>query len=113
MPFPGLGGTEIATLRIIRASRGYGVEHVALYFEPEDKLLNAFRQEHVPAFPCERPFPSLLRHSVRFWRQSQGLARELKRLKVDLVHCAATFWLPTPGGAGGTSCEPARPLSCP
>ncbi len=88
MPFPGLGGTEIATLRVIQASARHGVESVALFFEPTEELLNAFRKEQVPVMCPERPFPSLVRRSPKFWKQSYALARELKRLRVDLVHCA-------------------------
>jgi len=88
MPFPGMGGTEVATLRIIRASGRYGVKHVAVFFQGNEALLDAFRKEQVPSISWECPSPSLVRRSIQFLGESRKLARELKRLEVDLVHCA-------------------------
>ena len=87
LPSPFVGGTEHATLRIVEAVSGD--EFTSTVFCPdapgpvhqlfEDHGLAAVRYAAVePSYRNPRPF----------LKASYELARELKRRKVDLIHCA-------------------------
>lgn len=87
MPWPTVGGTEQATLRIAEAVRPYGFESVA--FCPSEKspvheMFAAAGFETVSYHPVEHSY----RRAWPFLRYSWQLAREFRRSKIDLVHCA-------------------------
>lgn len=86
LPFPGVGGTEIATRRIADGVRGFGVESRALLLRPTDPQTSYLREAGIPCTVAQpRPEPSF-RRGARFLRESWGLARACR--DVDLVHCA-------------------------
>lgn len=86
LPFPGVGGTEIATRRVIDAVRRFGVESRALLLRPTAELGDYLRSAGVPfIIPEIVPEPSI-RRGFRFLADSRALARI--SMGVDLVHCA-------------------------
>jgi glycosyltransferase involved in cell wall biosynthesis len=86
MPYPGVGGTEIATRRVVDAVRPFGVESRALLLRPTAEQRDYFRAAGVPTVtPAVVPEPSF-RRGLRFLRDSRALARAT--MDVDLVHCA-------------------------
>jgi glycosyltransferase involved in cell wall biosynthesis len=87
LPFPGVGGTEVATRRVADAVRPYGVQSAALLLQPTPDQLAYFEDAGMPCFSgLRRPEPSLVRHAGPFLRDSWTLARICARF--DLVHCA-------------------------
>jgi len=86
LPFSGVGGTELATLRIALAVRPFGIESVAYCFENDESLRTLLAANAIPAIQWPAP-QSSIRGGVRFFKQSLAFARELKRQKVDLLHC--------------------------
>ncbi|WP_352431827.1 glycosyltransferase [Pyrinomonas sp.] len=87
MPWPTVGGTEQATLRIAEAVRPYGFESVAFCFgerAPVHEIFAAAGFETVSYHPVEHSY----RRVWPFLRYSWRLAREFKRRRVDLIHCA-------------------------
>ena len=89
MPYPGVGGTEIATRRIADAVRPFGVQSDALLLRPtEDQV--AYLQDAGIACIADvpRPEPSLVREAPRYLQASKALARLCARY--DVVHCADT-----------------------
>lgn len=87
LPFPGVGGTEIATRRIADAVRPYGVHSAALLLQPTADQLAYFEDAGVPCFAdLRRPEPSFVREAPAFLRDSWATARICARF--DLVHCA-------------------------
>lgn len=86
LPWPGVGGTEHATLRIIRAA-GEGLRHTAFCL-PYAPLVGGFFREagiETGAWCPENPD---WRHVRGLLYRARELARELRRRQVDLVHCA-------------------------
>lgn len=87
LPFPGVGGTEIATRRVADAVRPYGVQSAALLLRPTDDQIAYFEDAGIPCFAeLRRPEPSLVREAGMFLRDSWAAARICARF--DLVHCA-------------------------
>ena len=87
LPYPTIGGTEQATLRIMRAVEPHGVESIAVsLFDSEDlRCFFGDANRRIMAWPA--PEPSL-RRAGQFYAKSRALANEFRRLGVDLVHCA-------------------------
>ena len=87
MPFPGIGGTEVATRRIADAVRPLGVDSTALLLRPTDDQTAYFEAAGVPCLSLERrPEPSLVRDAPRFLKESLRLARLFA--SHDVVHCS-------------------------
>ena len=87
VPFPGIGGTEVATRRIADAVRPFGVQSSVLLLDPTDDQVAYFEQAGVPCFTdCRPPEPSIVRDAARFLFDSWRLARLFATF--DLVHCA-------------------------
>jgi glycosyltransferase involved in cell wall biosynthesis len=87
MPFPGIGGTEVATRRIADAVRPFGVQSAALLLRPTDDQVAYFEQAGVPCFTdVVRPEPSLVREAPRFARETARVARLCADF--DIVHCS-------------------------
>ncbi|MFH5927198.1 glycosyltransferase family 4 protein [Roseomonas xinghualingensis] len=86
LPFPGVGGTEIATRRIIDGVRTFGVESRALLLRPTDEQIAYFHDAGVPCTVLNpSPEPSF-RHGATFLSESAQLAKTCA--DVDLLHCA-------------------------
>jgi len=87
LPFPCVGGTEHATVRVAKAvdpSRFASIAFCLRDAEPVTALVSA---SGIPCATYDPPVPSY-RHGAAFLRSSLALAREFRRSKVDLVHCA-------------------------
>lgn len=87
LPFPGIGGTEVATRRIAEAVRPFGVQSAALLLRPAADLQAYLEEGGIPCLQgLQRPQPSLVREAPSFLRTSHALARAFQAF--DLVHCA-------------------------
>lgn len=87
LPWRAVGGTEHATLRIARAIDSTRFRSVAFCVPDADPVRTLFTDAGVPTVVYE-PGEHSYRHAVRFLRASLRLARDLRRQRVDLVHCA-------------------------
>src|SRR5271170_3033037 len=88
LPWVSIGGVEVATLRIIEATRDQ-FRHVAFCMQNALELKSACAEVGAEVVSYVPPEPSL-RHTVRYFKQSLAVARELKRHGVDLAHCSET-----------------------
>jgi glycosyltransferase involved in cell wall biosynthesis len=87
LPYPGVGGTEIATRRVADAVRPFGVESVALLLQPSEEQTDYFEQAGIGCITdVPRPEPSLVRAAPRFLLDSWRIARICRNF--DLVHCS-------------------------
>lgn len=87
LPYPSVGGTEHATLRIAKAIDPDRFASIGFCL-PDAGPVSAFVSDAgIPCATYEPPVPSY-RHGAAFLRSSLVLARELLRRQVDLVHCA-------------------------
>lgn len=86
MPWSGVGGVEVATLRMVEATRNH-VHNIAFCLSDALELQLAFGQLGVETFVYDPPEPSL-RHGARYYRQSQRLAKQLRDAGVGIVHCS-------------------------
>ena len=87
LPFVGVGGTEHGTLRLATAVRGAGVESVALCVEEAAPVHGLFRGAGFEAaYWHPRDVAGWGRASFAY--RTLQLAWELRRRRVDLVHCA-------------------------
>jgi len=84
MPWSGMGGVEIATLRLVRATQDR-FRHVALCLEDATELRASFEAMGVETFVYAAPTPSL-RHWGRFYGESRLVARLLRSAGADIVH---------------------------
>lgn len=85
LPFPDIGGTEHATLRIARAVAPFGFESLIVCLHDSEPLRSFFRD--FPITFCPPPEPSV-RQAKKFLADSRALAAEFRRLNADLVHCS-------------------------
>ena len=88
LPWDGIGGVEIATLRIIEATRDQ-FRHVAFCTAVALELQDACERAGAIVVPYTPPEPSL-RHGLRYFKQSLTVAWEMRRLGVTLAHCSET-----------------------
>jgi glycosyltransferase involved in cell wall biosynthesis len=87
LPWPGMGGVELATLRLTQTPFQPPVEHIA-YCLPEAAALRQAFQDRGWETPTYRGlFPSL-RHPQAYWQASRQLAQDLRARRIDLVHCS-------------------------
>jgi glycosyltransferase involved in cell wall biosynthesis len=84
MPWSGIGGVEIATLRMTDATRDR-FRHVAFCLHDAVDLRTSFEDSGIETVIYSPPEPSL-RHADRFYRESSAVARQLKQVKADVVH---------------------------
>ena len=87
LPFPFIGGTEQATLRIIESLNGESFTHTVFYPDAPGPVRQFFEERGIRTQSYSAVEPSY-RHPRPFLKASFGLARELRRRKVDLIHCA-------------------------
>jgi glycosyltransferase involved in cell wall biosynthesis len=87
LPWPGIGGTEHATLRIARAAaeRGYG--NIAFYRQDSPVVGEFFRDAGLKTVPYALAELSV-RRPLPFARNTLALRSAFRTHGVDLVHCA-------------------------
>lgn len=87
LPFPGVGGTEVATRRVAEAVRASGIESHALLLQDSAELRAYLDEADIPHQVARpRPEPSLARELGRFVQEARGLARVIAGF--DILHCA-------------------------
>jgi len=84
MPWSGIGGVEIATLRMTDATRDR-FRHVAFCLPDAVDLKASFTDSGIETIIYTPPEPSL-RHADRFYRESSAIARQLRQIEADIVH---------------------------
>ncbi len=84
MPWSGIGGVEIATLRLVEATHRQ-FRHIAFCLPDAVALRDAFEKLNIETITYTPPVPSL-RHAVRFYRQSRAVARQILKVEADIVH---------------------------
>jgi len=84
MPWSGMGGVEIATLRIVEATCKQ-FRHIAFCLPDAVALRDAFERMGIKTVTYNLPEPSL-RHGGRYYKESKIVARQLKQVEADIVH---------------------------
>jgi glycosyltransferase involved in cell wall biosynthesis len=87
LPFPAVGGTEIATLRVMNAAREHGIDGVAFHPVGADPVRELFDEAGFETVPYEAVPPSY-RSPRAFFANSLALAREFRGRGVTLVHAS-------------------------
>jgi glycosyltransferase involved in cell wall biosynthesis len=87
LPWPGIGGTEHATLRIARAAAERGYRNIAFYREDSPVVGEFFRHAGLETAPYELAELSA-RRPLPFVRNTLALRNAFRAHGVDLVHCA-------------------------
>jgi glycosyltransferase involved in cell wall biosynthesis len=87
LPFPSVGGTEHATLRIAKAVDPSRFDSVAFCLPNAAPVREFVTDCGIPCAIYEPPVPSY-RHGRTYLRSSMRLARELLRHQADIVHCS-------------------------
>jgi glycosyltransferase involved in cell wall biosynthesis len=99
MPWAAVGGTEHATLRIVRATAGAGFGHVVFCRRDAPEVRDFFESEGCETALYDPVEPSY-RRADRYARDSWRLAREFRRRRASLVHCADVAAAASGGLAG-------------
>ncbi|HEX8284204.1 MAG TPA: glycosyltransferase [Pyrinomonadaceae bacterium] len=99
MPWAAVGGTEHATLRVARATEAAGFGHVMFCRRDAPEVRDFFAAEGFDVETYDPVEPSY-RRADRYVRDSYRLAREFRRRRVRLVHCADVAAAFTAGLAG-------------
>ncbi|HWB32286.1 MAG TPA: glycosyltransferase [Acidobacteriaceae bacterium] len=84
MPWAGIGGVEIAVLRMVAATQN-DFHHIAFCLPDANVLKAAFAEMGVPTVEYEPPTPSL-RHIARFLGESRALAGKIRASNANIVH---------------------------
>ncbi len=87
LPWPAVGGTEHATLRIARAVEGADFESIVFCLRGADSVVSLFDSAGLPWETYQPPVHSY-RHYARFLSESRNLARQFREAGVDIIHCA-------------------------
>ena len=87
LPWPGIGGTEHATLRMARAAAERGYRNIAFYRQDSPVVGEFFRDAGLETAPYELAELSA-RRPLPFVRNTLALRRAFRAHQVDLVHCA-------------------------
>jgi glycosyltransferase involved in cell wall biosynthesis len=87
LPWPTLGGVEIGTLRAAKLVEGENFRSVAYCLEEAAPVRSIFEASGFPVATYDLVQPSY-RHPTAFWRASRSLARDLRRRRIDVVHCS-------------------------
>ncbi len=87
LPFPSVGGTEHATLRIAKAVDDHRFTSIGFCLPHAVPVREFISDSGIPCATYEPPVPSY-RHGASYLRSSRALARELLRHQVDIVHCS-------------------------
>jgi glycosyltransferase involved in cell wall biosynthesis len=86
MPWSGIGGVEIATLRMA-ALTNQRFRNIAFCLPDAHELRSRFEEAGVETATYQAPEPSL-RHSGKYYKDSLLIAHALKQVKADIVHFA-------------------------
>lgn len=86
MPWSGIGGVEIATLRLTDYTSGE-FRHVAFCLPDALDLRDSFHERGIETMTYVPPQPSL-RHAGKYYKDSQAVANQLRKIKADVVHFA-------------------------
>lgn len=100
LPYPGVGGTEHATLRIVEAIAARGFESVAFCLSTAYPVIEFFRDAGLEVATWD-PRQPRRGERVGFLLHAARLAWEFRRRRIDIVHCAdvpAASWSPAPAG---------------
>ncbi|HZY64224.1 MAG TPA: glycosyltransferase [Edaphobacter sp.] len=84
MPWSGMGGVEIATLRLADAIKD-SYRNVAFCLEDAVELKESFQKMGIETVTYVPPTPSL-RHGARFYKESRRVAKQIKDSGADIVH---------------------------
>jgi glycosyltransferase involved in cell wall biosynthesis len=84
MPWCGIGGVEVATLRMTESMKDR-VRNIAFCLTGADELKARFEKLGIETVTYDAPNPSL-RHWGSFYKASRIVAGKLKELKTDVVH---------------------------
>jgi glycosyltransferase involved in cell wall biosynthesis len=87
LPWPAVGGTEHATLRIAQSVDPDRYKSVAFCLPDAAPVRELFASAGFPTSPY-RPAEHSYRDYLSYLRASWALSREFRRQHVDLVHCA-------------------------
>jgi glycosyltransferase involved in cell wall biosynthesis len=87
LPYPSVGGTEHANLRIAKAIDPARFASIAFCLPDAEPVRAVVTDTGMPCATYDPPIPSY-RHGAAFLRSSVKLARDLVRSRADLVHCA-------------------------
>lgn len=87
LPWPGVGGVELATLRVAQAVEQYGFHSVAFCLSSAQPTIDFFTRSGLETATWEPELPDL-RHLRGFIYRSLQLSRELTRREIDIVHCS-------------------------
>jgi glycosyltransferase involved in cell wall biosynthesis len=87
LPFAGVGGTEVATLRLARASQKAGYRNLLLHLENVPVVEDWLKGIEIPCEPFLPAEPSI-RRSLKWYSDSRSLASKLRQRGISLVHCA-------------------------
>lgn len=99
LPWPAVGGTEHATLRIATTVRDHGFESIAFCLRGADGVQALFRNAGIEVVAFDPAEPSF-RRPARYLRDINDLAREFRRRRVGLLHCADVAGALSAGTAG-------------
>jgi glycosyltransferase involved in cell wall biosynthesis len=86
MPWSGVGGVEIATLRLMDTTRDQ-FRHVAFCLHDATPLRNSLEKMGIETITYSPPVPSL-RHAVKYYKESLAVKRQLQAIGADIVHFA-------------------------
>jgi glycosyltransferase involved in cell wall biosynthesis len=84
MPWSGIGGVEIATLRLIEATKER-FHHIAFCLADAVALIASFEKLGIETVVYSPPEPSL-RHARQFYKASIAVARQIRQAGIDIVH---------------------------
>src|SRR6186713_1388232 len=87
LPFTGVGGTELATLRLMQAASERGYSCVAVHRPEAYAVRELFAEAGFPTIAWGAPEPSLRRPRA-WWKAAGELAQELTKRRIDLIHGA-------------------------
>jgi len=84
MPWTGIGGVEIATLRLMLATSAR-FRHVAFCLPDAPAVKDMFEEAGIETVAYTPPEPSL-RHGLRYINASRVVARSIRQAGADIVH---------------------------
>src|SRR5689334_19038158 len=87
LPFPSVGGTEHATIRLAKSVDASRFSSIAFCLRGAEPVSAFIANAGIRSVSYDPAVPSY-RHAASFLRSSLALAREFRRHRVDLVHCA-------------------------
>jgi glycosyltransferase involved in cell wall biosynthesis len=87
LPYPSVGGTEHATLRIAKAVDPTRFTNIAFCIPDAQPVRSLLADSGIACVTYEPPVPSY-RRAAAYLRSSVRFAQALRRYNVDLVHCA-------------------------